>query len=359
MPFIQNAWYVAALGSEVPAAEPFARRLLDRPIVIFRDANGDAAVLDDRCPHRFAPLSRGKVTGGVVTCRYHGLRFAGDGRCVGNPHGDGRIPAGAQVRAYPSIERYGAIWFWPGDPARADASQLPEWPFLDAGSSITQHGYLETAANYMLSAENLLDLSHFQFLHPYTLGSSTLASSSTHARSEGDHVYVTREMQHEKLQSFVSAAFGIPRGTLVTRRLDVHWQPPSLLTIDVAVTPEVDVPEQARMARSAHWLTPHTETSSHYFFAFGLPRALGTLGEQMVRYAINGLMMPFEREDLPMLAAQQQAIGDSDFWSLKPALLPIDAGAIRARRIVERLVQEECEQRAGAPAPETVIAFRP
>ncbi len=49
----------------------------------------------------------------------------------------------------------------------------------------------------------------------------------------------------------------------------------------------------------------------------------------MVRYAIDGLMPPFEREDLPMLAAQQQAIGDADFWSLKPLMLSIDAGGAR------------------------------
>ena len=124
MPFIENTWYVAALASEVPASTALARRLLDRALVVFRDERGEPAVLDDRCPHRFAPLSRGQLAHGVITCRYHGLRFAADGRCVGNPHGDGRIPAGAHVRRYPSIERYGAIWFWPGEPARAGKRRL-------------------------------------------------------------------------------------------------------------------------------------------------------------------------------------------------------------------------------------------
>jgi vanillate O-demethylase monooxygenase subunit len=352
MPFIENAWYVAALSTEVLAAEPFARRLLDRPIVMFRDAQGRPAVLDDRCPHRFAPLSRGQVADGVVTCRYHGLRFGGDGHCVGNPHGDGRVPAGARVRSYPSVERYGAIWFWPGDPGRADPALLPALPFLDPETSVTQHGYLETAAHYMLSAENLLDLSHFQFLHPYTLGSSEVAGSSVETESEGDHVRVKREIHNEKLQSFVADAFGIPRGERVTRRLDVHWQPPALLQIDVSIRQEGTPADQARAAPSAHWLTPRTQTSAHYFFAFGLPRSLGALGEKLVRFAISGLMLPFEREDLPMLAAQQEAIGEADFWSLKPALLPMDAGAIKARRIVERLVREESGRPGDASAPQ-------
>ena len=359
MPFIENTWYVAALASEVPASTALARRLLDRALVVFRDERGEPAVLDDRCPHRFAPLSRGQLAHGVITCRYHGLRFAADGRCVGNPHGDGRIPAGAHVRRYPSIERYGAIWFWPGEPARADAALLPDWPFLDPATSITRHGYLETAASYMLSAENLLDLSHFQFLHPYTLGSGEIAASAARTQGDGDHVHVTREIHHEKLQSFVADAFGIARGALASRRLDVHWQPPGLLTIDVAVAPEGAAADQARVARSAHWLTPRTPTSAHYFFAFGLPRTLGALGEKLVRFAISGLMLPFEREDLPMLAAQQEAMGSADFWSLNPALLPTDAGAVRARRIVERLVRAEQAQRRVPCQDAPACAARP
>jgi phenylpropionate dioxygenase-like ring-hydroxylating dioxygenase large terminal subunit len=362
MPFIENAWYVAALSTELPASTPLGRRLLDRPLVMFRDGRGAVAVLDDRCPHRFAPLSAGQVTDGVLACAYHGLRFAADGRCVHNPHGDGRIPPGACVRAYPSLERYGAIWFWPGDPARADAARLPEWSFLDPSTSITGHGYLETQASYLLSAENLLDLSHFQFLHPLTLGSTAMAGADVRIRhEEGDHVVVEREIHREKLQPFVADAFGIPRAALVTRRLDVHWQPPALLTIDVSITTDGAAPGQARIGRSAHWLTPRTESSAHYFFAFGLPRALGKLAEQMVRYAIDGLMLPFEREDLPMLAAQQRAIGDADFWSLNPVSLAMDAGAVRARRIVERLLREERAQdddRADAPAARVIGIHR-
>ncbi|SFB38078.1 vanillate O-demethylase monooxygenase subunit [Pseudomonas sp. NFIX10] len=44
-----------------------------------------------------------------------------------------------------------------------------------------------------------------------------------------------------------------------------------------------------------------------------------------------------------MLEAQQMVIGDSDFWSLKPVLLPGDAGAIRARRVLDGLIAKEIE----------------
>jgi hypothetical protein len=118
--------------------------------------------------------------------------------------------------------------------------------------------------------------------------------------------------------------------------------------------------EAGRIAPSAHWLTPETARTTHYFFAFGLPASMGEAGRELVRYAVDGLMKPFEREDLPMLEAQQQNLGDTDFWDAQPALLPIDQGAIRARRIMERMIASEREGESSARVipvePAAVIA---
>ena len=101
MKLLLNTWYVAAWASEVEATTLLPRRLLDQPVVMFRDAEGHAHALHDRCPHRFVPLSKGQSIPekGVVQCGYHGLQFDGTGRCVLNPHGDGVIPSAAKVRA--------------------------------------------------------------------------------------------------------------------------------------------------------------------------------------------------------------------------------------------------------------------
>ena len=74
-----------------------ARRLLDRPWLILRGADGVAVLLEDRCPHRFAPLSKGTVHGDAVECLYHGLRFDASGACVEIP-GQANIPTQARVR---------------------------------------------------------------------------------------------------------------------------------------------------------------------------------------------------------------------------------------------------------------------
>jgi vanillate O-demethylase monooxygenase subunit len=341
MPFLLNTWYVAAFAREVKDDAPLSRTLLGRPVVLYRDATGRALALDDRCAHRFAPLSRGRIVDGVLECPYHGLRFDGAGQCVYNPHGDGRVPPQAHVRAYPVIEQSGAVWFWPGNPQRADPALLPSFGFVAPQTNLTQSGYLRTRAHYQLSADNLLDLSHFQFLHPDTLGSEAIARSEVKVTATDTSVWVHRDTFDETLKPFVANGFGIPEGMRVDRWMEVHWAPPGLLTILIGVTGVAMPREMGRISPSAHWLTPETERTTHYFFVFGLPKEVGEVGRELVRYAVEGLMTPFEDEDLPMLEAQQNAIDAAEFRGARPLYLPIDEGSLRARRIMERLIAME------------------
>ncbi|SOE96831.1 vanillate O-demethylase monooxygenase subunit [Burkholderia sp. D7] len=351
MSFLLNGWNVAAFSSEVSESTPLARTLLNLPIVMYRDSAGSPVVLDDRCAHRFAPLSRGRIVEGALECPYHGLRFGASGQCIHNPHGDGRVPSGARVRRYPSIERYGAVWFWPGEASMADPVLLPAFSFVARDTNTTHDGYLLTRANYQLSADNLLDLSHFQFLHPDTLGSDTMAAGEVQSGGVGDTVWVRRTTSNELLPPFVAQGFGIPPGVRVDRWMDVCWSPPGLLSIFIGVTAAGTPREAGLIAPSAHWLTPETDTTTHYFFSFGLPNSMGETARELVRYAVDGLMKPFVEEDLPMLEAQQARMDGRAFWSMKPALLPIDTGAIRARRVMERLIAAEAAQRtARTPA---------
>ncbi len=73
--FLQNAWYVAAWETEI-GDTPFARTILNEPVVLYRSAGGIIA-LEDRCCHRALPLSMGKVVDNHLQCGYHGLEFDG------------------------------------------------------------------------------------------------------------------------------------------------------------------------------------------------------------------------------------------------------------------------------------------
>src|SRR5947208_10186817 len=111
--YLRNSWYVAAWDREV-SRRPLARTYLDEPVVLFRKEDGTPVALQDRCCHRYLPLSRGKLEADRLRCGYHGLLFDADGKCVEIP-GQANIPPQAKVRAFPTQERVGWIWIWMGD----------------------------------------------------------------------------------------------------------------------------------------------------------------------------------------------------------------------------------------------------
>lgn len=166
MSFLRNYWYIAAASSAVGRA-PHPFKLLGEHWVAFRDSRRVAAVVEDRCCHRQAPLSLGRVRGDAVQCPYHGWEFDGTGRCVRAPGMEfqGRVPPGACVRALPVVERHGFIWAFLGDPTLADPSALPEIPELSDSRFDPAQITLRVACNYRLSIENLLTSTHFNFVH--------------------------------------------------------------------------------------------------------------------------------------------------------------------------------------------------
>jgi phenylpropionate dioxygenase-like ring-hydroxylating dioxygenase large terminal subunit len=147
MSFLRNAWYVAAWSEKV-SVSAFRITILGEPIAIFRSRDGTPIALGDICPHRFASLSNGKVFDDTLECPYHGLRFDRSGACVRNPHGDGLVPAGAQVRSFPLVEQHYAIWIWMGDPALADKSAIPDFSIFDRPDIRSSRDYLYVGANY-------------------------------------------------------------------------------------------------------------------------------------------------------------------------------------------------------------------
>jgi len=100
--FLYNSWYVAAWNHELIDGKKLARTILEKPIVLYRGASGKIAALDDRCCHRAAPLSMGRVEGDDIRCMYHGMKFASDGKCIQIP-GQDNIPPKLGVRSYPVV----------------------------------------------------------------------------------------------------------------------------------------------------------------------------------------------------------------------------------------------------------------
>lgn len=336
MPFLKNTWYLAAWSEEV-GATPLARTIADVPIALFRDESGAAAAVLDMCPHRFVPLSRGRVEDGMLVCGYHGLGFGRDGACRRNPHGP--IVSSLAVRAFTLVERHAALWLWLGDPAAADPAKIPDLSFIDQTPPESRaSGYLVNTANYLLMVDNIMDLSHADYLHPDTLGGGINTRTKGKVEEQGDRVTIRWHADNELLPPVQNAFLPEP-GQRADFRNEVTWHPPGVMVQRLAFGPTGRMATEGADSLTVHAMTPESKDRTHYFFCHTGDALRANPGLTPQIRAV--LLAAFGNEDSPMLAAQQERIGDADFWSLKPALLPIDTGAVQARRRMDRLIAEE------------------
>jgi len=327
--YVRNLWYMAAWEEELDGQPWLARTLLDEPRLLYRAEDGDYVMMADRCPHRFVPLSRGKREGDTIACGYHGLTFGRDGRCVRNPFSD-LIPPNARVPIWPVVARHGALWFWPGDAERADPALIPDFGFLDAGAPMVR-GRTWMAANYEFITDNLMDLSHAEFLHVETFGTNGALFGGEHGVRQDDSGAIWSNWWMPDSAPPVWATM-VPEGGTIDQWLEMRWHAPASMALFIGLAlsgtdrRELIVPAMA----NPHIITPETATSSHYFFT----REPGEASEAMAKRVFN-------EEDQPMIEAVQRAMRDRDFWREEPVILHVDAAAIRARRRLMKLRAEE------------------
>lgn len=157
---LRRHWLVACRVSDLAGA-PVARTVLQCPLVLFHDGQTVVA-LSDRCPHRNAPLSAGRVIDGCVQCPYHGWRFAADGRCVSRPGVAGAVPSETTVKSYPVVVQDGAAWVCLDDRPQTPP---PRRPWHDDPTFGSFHWSDMVDASFADALENLLDGTHTPFVH--------------------------------------------------------------------------------------------------------------------------------------------------------------------------------------------------
>lgn len=342
--WLRNAWYVAIGSAELAAGKPVARTILGEPVVLIRDARGEVFALEDRCAHRGAPLSLGRLVGETrIQCPYHGLEFDMTGQCVRNPHGKGGIPPECRLRSYPVAERFGMLWLWTGDRA-PDMDKLPVSAVLEPAdrrlcSPVT---LVRMAAPYEYVVDNLLDLSHVSVLHEGVLGNAATLAADIEVSQKGDSVTVRRSMRAVPPPEYSDLMFR-GDGKPVDLWHDIRWEPPGNLLLDVGVTAPGGSRLEGTGSYGGHFLTPETEASTHYHFIAvrqnPIKRSEADEARVMARMA-ELRVMAFTQQDEPMIRAQYENIRTAGIhW--KPCLLEVDSGVERWHRVMKRLLKEE------------------
>ncbi|OGT81363.1 MAG: LysR family transcriptional regulator [Gammaproteobacteria bacterium RIFCSPLOWO2_02_FULL_61_13] len=344
--FLRNCWYVAAWDHELLHGAKLARTILEKPVVLFRGESGRYIALDNRCCHRGAPLSMGRVEGDCIRCMYHGMKYDASGVCVQIP-GQSRIPESLRVTSYPVQERGHLVWIWLGDPARADPALIVDYPPLHDPAWRGVPAYLHYDANWLLIVDNLSDFAHLAFVHTNTLGGSE------------EYAYTTKPTAIERLENGFRVERWhrdslpppyhrkvIPPGeyeTNVDRRNIATMLVPGIFLMETMFAPAGSGAENGnlqgvRQYRNSQYMTPETRRTTHFFWNYlhnvdiDNPDIAISLRDSL----IEGFM-----EDKAIIESQQVLLDNDPGFKLRA--LEADVALTHFRVTLRKRIREENE----------------
>jgi phenylpropionate dioxygenase-like ring-hydroxylating dioxygenase large terminal subunit len=339
-PWLKNCWYVAAWADEV-TDRPIERRILGEPVVLWRSATGVPAAVSAFCSHRRLSLATGRVQGERLVCGYHGLEFAADGTCARVPCQQG-VPKGADLRGYPVAERWGLLWIWMGDAARADPATIiavdhwgsPDWGY-NRGAAMTYD------CNYLLITDNLLDPSHVAWVHRSSFGGSECETVPMRIREAPSGFTVSRWITDAPVTPFYRNL--VPFSGHADRLQHYEVRYPALAVIKAVFVPAGQGGDgaaepwgdQAFVMDSYNFITPETETRSRYYW-FQMRNIRPD--DDDLSAAMSASVLAAFSEDLAVLNEVQRGMDTCPEGHISIAT---DAGPLRYRHRLERLIAAE------------------
>ncbi|MFT6287820.1 MAG: vanillate O-demethylase monooxygenase subunit [Alcanivorax sp.] len=352
-PFLKNTWYAAAWDYEVLDGKKLARTYLEKPILIFKGESGKYIALDDRCCHRGAPLSLGRIEGDCVRCMYHGMKYDASGRCIEIP-GQDKISENHRVHSYPIEERGHLLWIWMGDPELADPDMIHDFPYLTDPNwaGLTQQAYLHYDANWLLIVDNLADFSHLAFVHTNTLGGSEDYAFSTEqevVREEDGFSFVRWDKgsppppYHKRVD---------PQGPkTLDRRNSVQMRVPGVFFMETTFAPVGWDPdsgdmEGVRQYKNCQYMTPETRRSTHFFWDY---LRNYNLTDSNASISLRDSLLEGFMEDKIFIEEQQKYLELEE--PFQPRGLVADKAFVQFRKVWAKKVEEEL----AAHPPEVIV----
>lgn len=196
---LKHYWYVACTSDELRAGRVLGREVLGELLVLHRDPAGAAVCFRDRCLHRNALLSEGRLTGGCLECPYHGWTYDAQGAVVAVPSArPGAALPKKRLTRFPVREQDGLVWVYMGDPedVRAEPFRFPH------------HGEPGWRTYYMVTpfendvtncVENFMDVPHTVTVHSTWFRSRSQTPIRATVERTADSVLVTYHQERDQI----------------------------------------------------------------------------------------------------------------------------------------------------------------
>jgi phenylpropionate dioxygenase-like ring-hydroxylating dioxygenase large terminal subunit len=268
------------------------------------------------------------------------MQFAPSGRCVNMPSMP-IVPSNASVRSFPIVDRAPIVWIWMGDPDRADESLIPDTWWLASPEWASVRGSFMLRTDYLNMHENLLDQTHFPFLHPDTVGTPEYARSKLDARLEGNKVVIDRALRN----SPPPAVYGVPLGLMgqrVDRFSEARFVSPALHTAYARIVDNNDPSGSPRTYRFniSHIITPETNNRINYWWFSSRDCLIDD--PKADEHIFNGSVKAYT-EDVDALEWISDVVQSDEEPQFDLSFAP-DKPALMMRRIIFDLAREEAQR---------------
>ena len=190
-----EAWYPIYYVEDLDKSKLARFTLLETDLVIWWDKSADTwQVFEDKCPHRLAPLSEGRVNeSGLLECPYHGWAFSGEGNCEvipqQQPEGQAHTSSRACVRSYSTAIAQGLLFIYPGIKENAAKTPVPIIEAMEEDNDwVCLNIFRDLPYDALTLLENVIDASHIPYTHHKTVGNrSNVAPLELEVTESGKH----------------------------------------------------------------------------------------------------------------------------------------------------------------------------
>ena len=287
----------------------------------------------------------GRLEGDAIQCPYHGFEFDQSGDCINVPS-QNHIPKTLCVRNFPVRQTGPVIWIYLGDQERMSDAPEPfdlSWPEDESKWSMIS-AQINMDINYMLLRENVLDATHFAFLHEKTLQTSVW-TAPPEMIVEGDTVTYREVFEDMPLGPAFGGATDIPPDKPIYRDQRGTFLNPAihLSTVDIRdPSPPLGARDEFRL-HVLHIATPVSYDKTHYFWFMGwdIPHVRETKGQEFMEKWRSNILAAFHEDKEMCEAIQKRVSTDKHGLNYPEVVVAADKVAIRARRILEGYLEKE------------------